>query len=252
VAVARGDKRLTGKLGDVRLETGDVLLLEASLSFLHRRRESRDFYLVSAVKKGNVRRPEKALTSVVILLAMVLVASLTAIPILSAALVAAICMIVMRCCTTTEARRSVDWSILIVIGAALGIGFALEQSQAASSIANALLTLAGGEPLLALAAIYITTMICTELITNNAAAVLMFPIALNAASALNCNPTPFVVTLMIAASASFLSPFGYQTNTMVYSVGGYQVKDYLKFGLPLSIIVFLVTIISIPLVWPLG
>lgn len=252
VAVARGDKRLTGKLGDVRLETGDVLLLEASLSFLHRRRESRDFYLVSAVKKGNVRRPEKALTSVVILLAMVLVASVTAIPILSAALVAAICMIVMRCCTTTEARRSIDWSILIVIGAALGIGFALEQSQAASSIAHALLTLAGGEPLLALAAIYITTMICTELITNNAAAVLMFPIALNAASSLNCNPTPFVVTLMIAASASFLSPFGYQTNTMVYSVGGYQVKDYLKFGLPLSIIVFLVTIISIPLVWPLS
>ena len=252
VAVARGDKRLTGKLGDVRLETGDVLLLEASLSFLHRRRESRDFYLVSAVKKGNVRRPEKALTSVVILLAMVFVASLTAIPILVAALVAAICMIVMRCCTTTEARRSVDWSILIVIGAALGIGFSLEQSQAASGIAKALLTLAGGEPLLALAAIYLTTMICTELITNNAAAVLMFPIALNAASALNCNPTPFVITLMIAASASFLSPFGYQTNTMVYSVGGYQVKDYLKFGVPLSIIVFLVTMTAIPLVWPLG
>lgn len=251
VAVARGDKRLSGKLGDVRLETGDVLLLEASLSFLHRRRESRDFYLVSAVKKGNVRRPEKALTSVVVLLAMVLISSITSIPILAAALVAAVSMIVMRCCTTTEARRSIDWSILIVIGSAIGIGYALEQSQAASTIAEGILNLAGGDPLFTLAAVYIATMLCTELITNNAAAVLMFPIAINAASGLQCNPIPFVITLMIAASASFLSPFGYQTNTMVYSVGGYRVQDYLKFGLPLSVIVFLVTIVTVPLVWPL-
>lgn len=252
VAVARGDKRLSGKLGDVRLETGDVLLLEASLSFLHRRRESRDFYLVSAVKKGNVRRPEKAWTSIGVLLCMVLTASLTKIPILTASLVAAILMILMRCCTATEARKSVDWSILIVIGSAIGIGMSLEQSQAAASIAQGLLSIAGGDPLFALAAIYIATMLCTELITNNAAAVLMFPIAINAASALQCNPTPFVITLMIAASASFLSPFGYQTNTMIYSVGGYQVKDYLKFGIPLSVIVFLVTLVAVPKVWPLS
>jgi len=252
VAVARGDKRLSGKLGDVRLETGDVLLLEASLSFLHRRSESRDFYLVSPVKKGNVRRPEKAMTSVFILVAMVLIASLTSIPILTTALVAAVCMILMRCCTTTEARRSIDWSILIVIGSAIGIGLSLEESNAASNIADGILSLAGGHPILTLIGIYIATMLCTEMITNNAAAVLMFPIAINAASSLQCNPIPFVITLMIAASASFLSPFGYQTNTMVYSVGGYQVKDYLKFGLPLSVIVFLVTIITVPIIWPLN
>ena len=130
---------------------------------------------------------------------------------------------------------SIDWSILIVIGSATGIGYALEQSQAASTIAEGILNLAGGDPLFTLAAVYIATMLCTELITNNAAAVLMFPIAINAASSLQCNPIPFVITLMIAASASFLSPFGYQTNTMVYSVGGYRVQDYLKFGLPLSV-----------------
>ena len=110
------------------------------------------------------------------------------------------------CCTTTEARRSIDWSILIVIGSAIGIGYALEQSQAASTIAEGILNLAGGDPLFTLAAVYIATMLCTELITNNAAAVLMFPIAINAASGLQCNPIPFVITLMIAASASFLSP----------------------------------------------
>lgn len=252
VAVARGDKRLTGKLGDVRLEVGDVLLLEASPSFLHRRRESRDFFLVSAVQQGTVRRPERAWISIFILLAMVLTATLTELSILTAALVAAVAMVGFRCCTTTEARRSIDWSVLLVIGSAIGIGTALEQSQAAASLAKGLLSLAAGDPMLALVAIYLSTMLCTELITNNAAAVLMFPIAISAASGLGAHPTPFVIVVMIAASASFLSPFGYQTNMMVYGVGGYRVIDYLKFGLPLSLIVFAVTMLIVPQVWPLS
>ena len=251
VAVARGDKRLSGKLGDVRLEVGDVLLLEASPSFLHRRSESRDFFLVSAVQEGSVRRPERAWISVSILVAMVLAASLTQLSILTAALAAAVAMVLMRCCTTSEARRSIDWSVLIVIGSAIGIGAALEQSGAAAAIAYELLNLADGNPLLALVAVYLATMFCTELITNNAAAVLMFPIAINAATGLGSSPTPFVIVVMIAASASFLSPFGYQTNLMVYGVGGYRVVDYLKFGLPLSLIVFAVTILIVPQVWPL-
>jgi di/tricarboxylate transporter len=251
VAVARGDKRLTGKLGDVRLEVGDVLLLEASPSFLHRRRESRDFFLVSAVEQGTVRRPEKAWISITILLLMILAATTTGISILTAALLAAVAMVAFRCCTTGEARRSVDWSVLIVIGAAIGIGMAMEQSQAAQGIAMGLLGIAGENPMLTLAAVYLTTMLCTELITNNAAAVLMFPIALEAATGLEANPTPFVITVMIAASASFITPFGYQTNLMVYGVGGYRFFDYVRFGLPLSIIVFMVTMLIVPQVWPL-
>lgn len=251
VAVARGDKRLTGKLGDVRLEAGDVLLLEASPSFLHRRSESRDFFLVSAVEQGAVRRPERAWISITILLVMILAAAATKISILTAALVAAVAMVGFRCCTTGEARRSVDWSVLIVIGAAIGIGSAMEQSGAASAIATGLLGLAGENPLLTLASIYLATMLCTELITNNAAAVLMFPIALESAAGLQSNPTPFVIAVMIAASASFLTPFGYQTNMMVYGVGGYRLVDYLRFGLPLSLIVFAVTMTLVPRVWPL-
>ncbi len=249
VAVARGDKRLAGKLGDVRLEVGDVLLLEASPSFLHRRSESRDFFLVSAVEQGAVRRPERAWIAIAIILAMVLAAAATRVSILTAALAAAIAMIAFRCCTTSEARRSIDWSVLIVIGSAIGIGAAMEQSQAAAAIAGGLLNLAGGDRLLTLAAIYLATMLCTELITNNAAAVLMFPIALQAASGLGCNPTPFMIAVMISASASFVTPFGYQTNTMVYGVGGYRVIDYVKFGLPLSLIVFAVTMVIVPNVW---
>ncbi len=251
VAVARGDKRLTGKLGDVRLEVGDVLLLEASPSFLHRRRESPDFFLVSAVEQGTVRRPEKAWISITILLAMILTATTTGVSILTAALLAAVAMVAFRCCTTGEARRSVDWSVLIVIGAAIGIGMAMQQSQAAQGIANGLLSLAGENPFFALAAVYLATMLCTELITNNAAAVLMFPIALETAMGLDCNPTSFVIAVMIAASASFLTPFGYQTNLMVYGVGGYRFFDYVRFGLPLSVIVFMVTMLVVPQVWPL-
>jgi di/tricarboxylate transporter len=250
VAVARGDKRLTGKLGDVRLEVGDVLLLEASPSFLHRRSESRDFFLVSRVEQAAVRRPERAWISITILLAMVLAAASGSVSILSAALVAAIAMIAFRCCTTTEARRSIDWSILIVIGAAIGIGTALKTSKAADAIATGLLNLAGGNPYLTLAAIFLATMVCTEMITNNAAAVLMFPIALQAALGLGCDSTPLVIAVMIAASASFLTPFGYQTNMMVYGVGGYRMVDYIKLGLPLTLIVFVVTMVVVPLVWP--
>ncbi len=252
VAVARGGRKLSGKIGDVKLQVGDVLLLEASPSFLHRQRESRDFYLVSAVEQGTVRRHERAWVSVLIMLVMVLAAAFSIVSILTASLVAAMAMVLLRCCTPTEARRSVDWSVLIVIGAAIGIGTAMEQSGAASFIASGLLSLAGNNPYMTLAAIYLATMLCTELITNNAAAVLMFSIALKSAESLGMpDATPFVIGVMIAASASFLTPFGYQTNLMVYSVGGYRVSDYLRFGFPLSLIVFLVSMIVIPSVWPL-
>ncbi len=250
VAVARGGRRLTGKIGDVRLEVGDVLLLEASPSFLHRRRESHDFYLVSTVEKGAVRRPELAWLSIGVMLAMVVAATLTPVSIMTSALIAAIAMIAFRCCTASEARRSVDWSVLIVIGAAIGIGESLRQSKAADAIANGMLSIAQGENLGSLAAIFIATMICTELITNNAAAVLMFTIAVSTADKLGVDPAPFVIAVMIAASASFLTPIGYQTNTMVYGVGGYRFSDYVRFGFPLSIIVFTVSMLIIPQVWP--
>jgi di/tricarboxylate transporter len=250
VAVARGGRKLSGKIGDIRLEAGDVLLLEASPSFMHRQRELRDFYLVSAVEKGAVRRHERAPLALTILVAMVLAAALTKITILTAALLAALAMIGLRCCTTFEARRSVDWGILIVIGAAIGIGNALDKSGTAKAIAEGLLSLASGKPYLCLAAVYLTTMLCTELITNTAAAILMLKIGLSAAGSLQVDETPFVIAVMIAASASFLTPFGYQTNLLVYGVGGYRVSDYLRFGLPLSLIVFTVSMLVIPRVWP--
>lgn len=250
VAVARGDRRLEGKIGDVRLETGDVLLLEASPSFLHRAKELRDFYLVSRVQSDSIRRHDRAWYAIAIITLLVLVAALNITSILTASLVAAMAMIGLRCCTANEARRSVDWRIIIVIGATIGIGDAMRTSGAAGAIADGLIGLARGNPYLSLAFVYVATMLCTELITNNAAALIMLSVAMGTASSLNVNAMPFVIAVMIAASASFLTPFGYQTNLMVYTVGGYRVGDYVRFGLPLSLIVFVVAIVVIPLVFP--
>ena len=252
VAVARGDRRLEGKIGDVQLEVGDVLLLEASPSFMHRQRELRDFILVSAVEKAVVRRHERAWLSVLIMMLLVLAAATSLLSILTASLLAAVAMVAFRCCTRTEALRSIEWPVLIVIGAAIGIGNALDKSGAAAALANGLLSLAGNNPRLSLVAIYLATVLCTELITNNAAAVLMFSIATNAAANLGINATPFIIAIMIGASASFLTPFGYQTNMMVYGVGAYRVSDYFRFGLPLSLLLFVITMLVVPWVWPLN
>lgn len=250
IAVARGDRRLPGKLGDVRLEIGDVLLLDAAPKFLHQRAQSHEFFLVSDVPGGVVRRPERAWIAILVLVGMVAAATLTSVSILAAAMGACIAMIGFRCCTADEARQSIDWSVLIVIGAALGIGQAMRVSGAATSLANGLLDFAGGDPMWSLLAIYVATMLCTELITNNAAAVLMFSIAWKTADGLGVDPMPFVIAVMIAASASFTTPFGYQTNLMVYGLGGYRMIDYLRFGLPMSLILLITSMLIIPRVWP--
>jgi len=175
--------------------------------------------------------------------------------IMTAAMFAGGLMIVARCCTGAEARRAVDISLLIVIGSTLGIGEAMRSTGAAEIMAEKLVGLADGNERLVLATLYLVTMVFTELITNNAAAVLMLPIATGAATRLAVlngipdDPVPYVVTIMIAASAAFATPFGYQTNLMVYGPGGYRYSDYLRFGIPLSILFMIVTVILVPIVW---
>lgn len=256
IAVARGGERVPGKIGDVRLEAGDVLLLEASPDFARRRRDSRDFFLVSAVDNSTPRRHERVWVALGIMIAMVVVAAWHVdggplIPITIASLVAAMAMIGFGCCTTGEARRSVDWSLLVVIGATLGIGRAIETSGAAATLAGGLMQLAGGNLLLLLAVVYLSTLLCTEIITNNAAAALMFPLAWTAALGAGADPLPFAVAVAIASSSAFATPFGYQTNLMVYGPGGYHASDYLRFGLPLNFLVFAVAMLLIPWFFPL-
>jgi di/tricarboxylate transporter len=250
LAVARGGQRIHAKVGDIVLEPGDTLLLEAHADFARQHRNSRDFFLVSNVENSAPPRHERAWIALAILIAMVATVSAGWLELLTAALLAAGLMIATRCCTGPEARQSIDWSVLLVIGASLAIGGAMGSSGAAEVVAERLIGLAGGHEWLVLIAVYFVTMVFTELITNNAAAVLVFPIALSAARTLDVSVLPFVMSILVAASCGFATPIGYQTNLMVYGPGGYRFGDYLRFGIPLNLLFMAVTVSLAPLMFP--
>jgi di/tricarboxylate transporter len=250
VAVARNGQRLHQKIGDIEVHAGDVLLVEAHPSFADQHKNSRDFFLVSAVDQSNPRRHELALVAVGLLVAMVVLVSLGFVSMLVAAMVTAGLMIGLRCLSVDAARRSIDWEVLLAIAASFALGLALEKTGAAKMIAQSTISLGGGSPWVTLAIIYFVTLVVTELITNNAAAALMFPFALAIANSLEVSYLPFVIAVMMAASAGFATPIGYQTNLMVYGPGGYRFSDYLKVGIPLDLLVMAVTVILAPLVFP--
>lgn len=250
IAVARNGERIRKKIGDIILRPGDTLLLETTPAFVEQHRNSRDFFLVSQIEASGPIRHERASVALAILFGMVVFVTVGWLPMLHSAMLAAGLMIITRCCTTTNARRNVDWQVLVAIAAALGLGRALEVSGAAHAIAMALTGIGGGNPWLTLAAFFAMTAVFTELITNTSAAALVFPIALATADDLGVAAMPFVMTIMIAASASFLTPIGYQTNLMVYGPGGYRFTDYARFGLPLTLLIALTTILLVPLIWP--
>ncbi len=250
IAVARNGERLSGKLGDIRLRAGDLLLIESHAGFIPRQKDSRDFYLVSEVENAGLRRFERAPLAFGVLAAMVVAVAAGWLGMLQAGLLAAGAMLALRCCTISQARKSVEWNVLVVIAAALGMGLALEKSGAAPAISALLLGLVGEHPFAALAMVYLVTTLFTEIITNNAAAALVFPIAMGLADRLGVNPLPFVMCIMIAASASFATPIGYQTNLMVYGPGGYRFGDYLRIGLPLNLLFGAIAVLLAPLLWP--
>jgi di/tricarboxylate transporter len=165
-------------------------------------------------------------------------------------MVAAGLMLATRCITAGAARSAVDWEVLVAIAASFALGLALEKTGAAHQVAESLIRLAAGDPWVTLAVVYLVTMLFTELITNNAAAVLVFPIALSTSQALGVSFMPFVIAIMMAASASFSTPIGYQTNLMVYGPGGYRFSDYFRVGIPLNLLMAVVTVSLAPQVWP--
>jgi di/tricarboxylate transporter len=250
IAVARNGERVQKKIGDIVVQVGDTLLLEGHPSFLDQHRNSRDFFLVSRVEKSEPLRHERAWAALAILAGMVVAAAAGWLSMLNAALLAAALMVLTRCCSGTAARQSVDVEVLLVIAASFGMGQAMHVSGAAGVIATALIGTAGSSPWLALAVVYGVTMVFTELMSHNAAAVLVFPIALATAAALGVSFMPFVMAIMMAASCGFATPIGYQTNLMVYGPGGYRFGDYLRFGGPLDLLMWAVTVLVAPLVWP--
>lgn len=250
IAVARNGERLNQKIGDIVLKAGDTLLLEAHPNFAQQQRNSRDFYLVSRIEDSNPPRHEKAFVAFAILVGMIIAITFFGVSTLVGAMTAAGLMIITRCVSGNVARKSVEWQILIVIAAAFGLGRALEITGAASAMAHALVSVAADNPWIVLIMIYGMTMLFTELITNNAAAVLVFPIAYAISVELGVDFTPFAMTIMMAASASFSTPIGYQTNLMVLGPGGYRFTDYFRIGIPLNLTMWAITSVLAPLIWP--
>jgi di/tricarboxylate transporter len=252
LAIHRSGERVHAKLGDVVLRAGDTLVLFADHGFRDRWRDRSDFLLVSALGGAPPVGTRKAWLVAAITLGIVVVAGAGLLPILHASLIGALALMVLRVLSPAEARAAVDLDVIIVIAASFGLGAALEASGLAAILAGGLIAAFDGlGPLGLLFGVTLAATLFTELITNNAAAVLLFPIAAATAESAGLDVRPFAVALMFGASASFLSPIGYQTNTMVYGPGGYRFWDYARLGVPLSLIMIVIVMLLIPRYWPL-
>ena len=248
VAVHRNGVRLTNKIGSIKLEPGDTLLLQTRAGFVSTYRNSRDFYLVSSVEGDEPRRHDRALIAAGIGALLILWMILTNFlrnsgiaPGLGSPAIAAIggaaLMILLRCVRTVDARNALDLQVLFTIAGAIGLGTALTESGAAQGIATALVGLCQNNPYLVLVVVYLLTVVFTEMITNNAVAAMLLPLAIAVAWEGDYNPRPYIMAITLAASLSFLTPIGYQTNLMVMGPGGYRPRDYLRLGAPLAAIV---------------
>jgi len=237
-------------VGSIELEPGDTLLLEASPQFLDLQRSNRHFYLVSQIADFAPPRHDRAWIAITVVVGMILAVTLGLIPMVASALAAAAAMLATRCISATDARRSIAWEGLLLIAASFGLAQAVEKTGLDGLIAESAIGAVGSSPLLVLGTVYLITMFATELMSNNAAAVLMFPIAWQTATNLQVNPMPFAMAVTVAASCGFATPMGYQTNLMIYGPGGYKFTDYTRFGGPLNLIVMIVTVLLAPLIWP--
>lgn len=250
IAVARNGERIKTKIGDIILKAGDTLLLETHDHFVGQQRYSKSFLLVSEIENSRPVRHEKRNIAAGILLAMVFMVTVGLLNMFEATVLAAGAMVLTRCLKIQDARQSIDWEVLLVIAASIAMGGALEKTGAASVIAHSMVGLSGSSPTAALVVLFVLTAGFSAVISNLAAAVLVFPVAVSLSQQLGVDLIPFAVTLMIAASACFATPIGYQTNLMVYGPGNYRFMDFVKIGLPLTFFVGLATIIVVPIIWP--
>jgi di/tricarboxylate transporter len=251
VAVRREGSALSGKLGDIVLQPGDFLVLAVGQDFCTRPNLSKNFYILSGHQADNMLSGWRDQSTVWGFIASILISVFTPLPLLSCLFIYLAFLIFSGALTVNEIKRRFPLEIWMIVLGALTLASAFENTGIAAIFAQNIEGFLYGQSIyLAFILIFVLTLVMTELITNSAAAALAFPIAYNIALGLGVNPTPFVMAVAFAASGSFISPYGYQTNVMVYNAGNYQLSDFVKFGLPISIIYSITVIIMIPLVFP--
>jgi di/tricarboxylate transporter len=260
MAIHRNGSSITSKLSNERLRAGDSLIILADEEFIESWKDSKIFFLISA--KGEVERPVKTYKigwTIATVLIMILGATFGQyLPTIKGntpdmflfASMAAVMMAILRIFPAKKYARAISWDVLITIASAFAISKALLSSGAADHLAGiAINSVKHMGPGAVLAIIYLMTMLFTEIVTNNAAAAIAFPIAMSAAAQLGVDPRPFFIAICIAASASFSTPIGYQTNLIVQSFGNYKFKDYMRIGIPLNLLSFILSVMLIPLFW---
>ena len=251
LAVHRQDEHIQDNLDDFELQFGDVMLVEGSPTQIRKFADNGDLISLNTVQERAYRR-NKAPIAIGAVLSVMVLAALGVMPIEGLAIIAAAVVVATGCLEVEDAYKAIDWKILALIFGMLAISVAMNKVGLVDSIVGQVMTLSPLlGPLFMLSFIYLLTSILTEIISNNAVGVLLTPIAIGVAHQLGADPRPFVVAVMFAASASFATPIGYQTNTFVYSAGGYRFMDFVRIGMPLNLIMWAAATLIIPLIWPL-
>lgn len=251
LAIHRRGEVLREKLRDLSLNVGDLLLLLSPERELAALRNNQNLVVLNERENGKVSL-RVAISALAVMTGVVAIASVGWLPIVAAAILGCIALVLLGVLKPEEVYDSIDWHVIMLLAGVLPLGVAMQNSGAAALIAQQTLDVFGHlGPLAMLAVIYLLTAILTEFMSNNGAAVLMSPLAIATAQALDSNPSAFLVAVIFAASTSFATPVGYQTNTMVYNAGGYRFTDFIRFGTPLVLVFWAVAVAFIPRFWPL-
>lgn len=253
IAVLRHDEHLRRRVSDIRLRLGDTLLVVCDEAQIDRLRGSSEFILLEGVER-DAKRPDKGPLALAIMALVVVLAALdlAPLPISTLAVTGVLLMVLTGVLPLRLAYASIDMSIIVMIAGMLALGKALEVTELVSYAGDWVVdTLADLGPRAVLAGVYVASAVLTCMVSNNAVAVLLTPLAIEAARGMGFAPEPFVFATLFGASASFATPIGYQTNLFVYAPGGYRFTDYMRIGLPLNLLMFLLALVVIPWYWPL-
>ncbi len=249
LAIRHRGTLLRERIAKTALSAGDALLLEVKTERYDQLQKNPSFVITSEIRQEKFRK-RKLIPALFIVFGIILTASLGVTEIVVSAIVGAVLLILVGCLTMEEAYKSIEWRIIFLLAGVLTLGIALENTGAADVISTTIVSTAGSWGVVGiLSAFYLLTTVLTSVMSNNATAALLAPIAIATAHSLGVNPRPFLVAVMFAASSSFMTPVGYQTNTLIYSPGQYKFADFLKVGTPLNIVLWLAATFLIPYFW---
>jgi len=249
LAIRHSGRLLRGNLNHAKLRSGDALLLEVKRDHLNELKDNSSFVVVSEIDLPRFR-PAKIVPAVVVVTGVVAAAALGAVPIVASAVIGSVLLILFKCLTPEEAYAAIEWRIIFLLAGVLTLGVALEKTGAAQLLSSFITTAFGGwGPVVMLSAFYLLTSLLTEVMSNNATAALLAPVAIATAETMNVSPRPFLVAVAFAASASFMTPVGYQTNTLIYGTGQYKFSDFLRVGAGLNLIFWVLATLLIPRFW---